>query len=92
VKPLDRAAAPRLARGVRLHRDRVRERWVLLAPERVLVVNAVGQAILELCDGKAALGDIIDDLADRFAAPRADIERETKAFVRTLADRRMIDL
>ena len=31
------ASVPRLARGVRLRFDRVRDAWLLLAPERVLM-------------------------------------------------------
>ncbi len=37
---------PLLPRGVRLHDDRVRGVPVLLGPERAVILDAIGQAIL----------------------------------------------
>lgn len=85
-------ARPRLARGVRLSEDRVRGGWNLLAPERVLKINAVGVEILGLCDGARTFDDIVDDLAARFDIGRARIETDAGSLIADLAAKRMVDL
>ena len=82
---------PRLPRGVRLHHDAVRGGWTILAPERVLETDAVGAEILKRCDGVATLTEIVDDLAGAFDADRADIERDVRAFLADLAEKRMLE-
>ena len=74
---------PHLLRGVKLKNDPVRKTWVLLAPERYLRLNAISVDILQRCDGVAALSSIVDDLAEKYGAERAMIERD----VRGLLDR-----
>ena len=54
---------PKLATGVRLHRDKVREQDVLLFPEGALVLNDTALEVLELCDGERTLDDIAAVLA-----------------------------
>lgn len=67
-------SAPRLRPGVRLHFDRVRERWVLLAPERVVALDDTARAILERVDGRATLPAIASALAAEYDADPAEIE------------------
>jgi len=86
------AAIPRLPRGVRLHHDRVRETWVLLAPERVLKLDPVGLAVLQRVDGATSFGAIVDALAAAYAAPRERIAEDAGRFLDGLVARRMVDL
>jgi pyrroloquinoline quinone biosynthesis protein D len=86
------ACRPRLPRGVRLHHDAVRGGWTILAPERVLETDTVGAEILKRCDGVATLAEIVDDLSIAFDADRADIERDVRAFLADLAEKRMLEL
>lgn len=67
---LTEASVPALARHVRLRFDEARGRHVLLAPERVIMPDEPGLAILQSCDGVATVGTIADSLAARFGAPR----------------------
>jgi len=83
---------PRLPRGVRLHHDTVRGGWSVLAPERVLETDEVGAEILKRCDGVRTLAAIVDDLAAAFDADRAEIERDVRAFLADLAEKRMLVL
>lgn len=53
------AAAPRFAAHVRLHFDKVRCRWVVLAGENCFVLDDVAAEILSLCDGSRSIGAII---------------------------------
>lgn len=85
-------AVPCLPRGVRLHHDRVRQTWVLLAPERVLKLDPVGLAVLERVDGVASFGTIVDALAAAYAAPRDRIAGDAGRFLDGLAARRMLDV
>ncbi|HYZ32662.1 MAG TPA: pyrroloquinoline quinone biosynthesis peptide chaperone PqqD, partial [Crenalkalicoccus sp.] len=57
------SAVPRLPRGVRLREDAARGRWVLLAPERMLVPDETALAVLRLVDGVRTLDAILDTLA-----------------------------
>lgn len=65
---------PTLASGVRLHRDRVRDRIVLLFPEGALALNETAAQVLELCDGVRTLDEIVAQLSDQYGADvRADV-------------------
>ncbi|WP_417718738.1 pyrroloquinoline quinone biosynthesis peptide chaperone PqqD [Salipiger sp.] len=85
-------AIPTLPRGVRLHHDRVRNAWVLLAPERAITLDAVGHAILSRIDGTRSLGEITSDLAQSYNAPQDQIARDSAGFLGALRDRRFLDL
>jgi coenzyme PQQ biosynthesis protein PqqD len=85
-------AVPRLPRGVRLKRDDMRGEWLLLAPERVVKVDAIAVAILQRCDGKATIDAIVDDLASAYAADRTRIDTDVRALLNELAAKRMVDL
>jgi pyrroloquinoline quinone biosynthesis protein D len=83
---------PALPRGVRLQFDAVRGAWTLLAPERALLLDAVGEAILNEVDGERDVAEIAARLAERFAAPLDEILTDTREFLDGLADRRLVDL
>jgi coenzyme PQQ biosynthesis protein PqqD len=83
---------PRLPRGVRLREDKVRGRWVLLAPERIFEIDGIGAEILKRCDGKATISDIASDLAKVYDADLAQVEPDVMAFVKGFAEKRIIDL
>lgn len=90
--PLDDADIPALLRGVRLHRDTVRDVWVLLAPERALVMNDIGSAILTEVDGARSFGEIVTRLAKRFNAPADKIRADASAFLESLITRVMAEV
>ena len=85
-------ARPVLPRGVRLHYDGVREAWTLVAPERAILLDEAGQAILAEVDGERSVAEIAARLAERFAAPVEEILGDTREFLGGLADRRLVDL
>ncbi|CAM3232093.1 pyrroloquinoline quinone biosynthesis protein D [Paracoccus aminovorans] len=86
------ACVPYLPRGVRLHDDRVRGIRVLLAPERAVQLDAVGDAILSELDGKRSLAEVVVNLCTRYDAPAEQIEGDVQDFIRGLVDRRMVFL
>ena len=79
--------APRLPRGVRLRFDPIRERHVLLAPERLLFPDETAVAILQSCDGTTCVSDIARALAVRFDAGADAIGRDVVELLQDLADR-----
>lgn len=86
------AAIPALPRGVRIHFDRVRDTWVLLAPERTVTLDAVAHAILSEIDGQRSFGEITASLANKYAAPQDQIAADSAGFLGALRDRLFLDL
>ena len=85
-------AKPRLPRGVRLTHNEAQGGWVLLAPERVFKADAIAVEIIKRCTGEATFGEIVDDLAASFNAPRERIEADATVLLRGLADKRLLEL
>ena len=84
------ASLPSLPPHVRLHHDKTRARWVLLAPERLLQPDEVALAILRLCDGRTTLRDIARALAESYNAPEDQILNDVTALIQDLADKDFI--
>lgn len=82
---------PILPRGVRRHFDKVRGVPVLLGPERVLMLDDIGCAILEYVDGTMSIDQISTTLADIYDAPKDDIEADVSAFLTDLANKKLLE-
>jgi pyrroloquinoline quinone biosynthesis protein D len=83
---------PQLPRGVRLRQDRVRDRWVLLAPERIFELDEIGLEILKRCDGSVTVEEMSAALATAFGASPEEVRPDVEAFLRDFADKRVVDL
>ncbi|NEW96385.1 pyrroloquinoline quinone biosynthesis peptide chaperone PqqD [Rhodopseudomonas sp. BR0G17] len=81
------ASRPVLPRHARLKFDDTRQRWVILAPERVLAPDEIAVEILQFCDGARDVAAIIDALAAKYTADRAEIGRDVVAMLQDLADK-----
>jgi pyrroloquinoline quinone biosynthesis protein D len=81
------ASRPVLPRHARLKFDETRQVWVILAPERVLAPDAIAVEILQLCDGVRSVGQMIDQLAEKYAAEREAIAADVIAMLQDLADK-----
>lgn len=77
----------RLAPHVKFRHDETRGRWVVLAPERLLLPDEPAVEILKLLDGSRSVGQVIDALALRFDAPRAVIGGDVTQLLQDLADK-----
>ncbi|GAB2790380.1 pyrroloquinoline quinone biosynthesis peptide chaperone PqqD [Streptomyces chlorus] len=80
---------PRLARHVRLTFCRTRQRQVLQLPETVVVLNGSGADILELCDGRHTVAEIVAELGARYRTVPDD---EVRQFLTRLVARRWVEL
>ena len=67
--------------GIRLRFDQVRQRWVFLAPERVIFPDPIALAILERIDGTVTLDEIAAALAREFDAPLEEVRADTLEFL-----------
>lgn len=83
---------PVLPRGVRLHWDRVRDTWVLLAPERTVTLDQVGHAILSEIDGSRSFSQITAGLAAKYNAPQEQIAQDSAGFLGALRERRFLEV
>ena len=83
---------PAFNRGFRLRHDPVRDAWVILAPERLLLLDEIGVEVLKLVDGVRTVPEIVDTLATRFNAPRGEIAADVETMLHDLAEKGAIRL
>ena len=79
---------PKLATGVRLHRDKVREQDVLLFPEGALVLNETALEVLGLVDGERTLDDIAAVLSERYEG--ADVKDDVSELLDGIGERGLV--
>ena len=77
---------------VKFRHDETRGRYVVLAPERLLLPDDNAVEILKLIDGERSVAAVIDDLARRFDAPRDVISGDVLAMLQDLADKGVLVL
>ncbi len=79
---------PRLAAKARLRWDRRGERYMLLWPEKGMVLSPTAAEIVKLCTGEHTVTGIVERLAERYTtAPREALERQVMDFLTAMADR-----
>jgi pyrroloquinoline quinone biosynthesis protein D len=78
---------PVLPRHAKLKFDETRQVWVILAPERVLAPDEIAVEVLRLCDGVRRVEEMVDQLAAKYSADRADISTDVVAMLQDLADK-----
>jgi len=66
-----------------------RQQHLLMQPETVVVLHGSGAQILELCDGRRTVGEIVAELASRY---RTVPEDEVRQFLARLVARRYVEL
>jgi pyrroloquinoline quinone biosynthesis protein D len=80
----------RFAPHVRFRFDEVRQAWVVLAPERLLLPDEQAVEILNLIDGERDVETMIDELARRYEAPREVVAADVLAMLQDLADKKVL--
>ena len=86
---MDPSTRPRLARHVRLSFCRIRQRHILQLPETVVVLNGSGADILERCDGRHTVAEIVAELGARYRTVPDD---EVRRFLSRLVARRCVEV
>lgn len=80
----------KLAPKARVRFDARDEKWVLLSPERGLVLNESAARVVELCDGTRTVDAIVDALVAAHDGDRATIARDVDDLVAMLRARALI--
>ncbi len=82
---------PRLAAGCRLN-EKSQQPRVLLMPERALRLNGPSLEIVERCDGKHTVQQIITDLQKIYAKAKPEkVEQDILGYLALLRDQRALD-
>ena len=81
---------PKLAAKTKLRLDQKTGKYVLLYPEKGLLLNATGAAILKRCTGEETLAGIILALCVEFQSDEAKVSAEVLTFVQGLLERGLI--
>lgn len=87
---ISETSVPSLPNGVRLHFDGARDRWVLLAPERLFVLDPIALDIVKRCDGQATVGRIVEDLAAAYSAPRSVVLDDVTSLLQDFAEKKVL--
>jgi pyrroloquinoline quinone biosynthesis protein D len=85
-------AIPAFNRGFRLRHDQVRGAWVVLAPERLFLLDEPAVEVLKLVDGARSIPAIVDELAIKYDAPRELIAADVQAMLQDLVEKGAIRL
>ena len=72
--------------------DEVRQAWIVLAPERLLLPDEQAVEILQLIDGERTVDSIIDELVRRYEAPRGVIGGDVVKMLQDLVDKKVLRL
>ena len=84
------SSQPALPRHIKLRHDPARDRWTILAPERVFTPDAIAVAVLRLCDGSRSVETIAGELAHTYNASRDRILADISALLQDLADKGVV--
>jgi pyrroloquinoline quinone biosynthesis protein D len=79
---------PRLVTGARLLHDDVRGEHVLLVPEGLVRLNPTAAEVLELCDGKRSLDEIVSALSARYDG--CDLRADVRGLVDAMTQRGLV--
>ncbi|NLW50066.1 MAG: PqqD family protein [Candidatus Brocadiaceae bacterium] len=67
-------------------------RWFRLPPYKPIALDELGTFVIELCDGRRTVRDLVDMFAKRYKLNRREAEVGMTTFLRTLARRSIIAL
>jgi pyrroloquinoline quinone biosynthesis protein D len=89
--PLDANSKPHLAAGCRMG-DNQQQQRVLLMPERALRLNGPSLEIVQRCDGKRTVREIVSELQQLYSkADPAKVESDILGYLTLLHDQRALD-
>jgi coenzyme PQQ biosynthesis protein PqqD len=90
-EPIARDSRPKIASKARLRFDRKSGRYMLLYPEKGLVLNPTAADAVQLCTGERTVAAIVDQLAAKYGRDALSIEREVTDFLAALAERGLLE-
>lgn len=85
------APRPKLAKKVRLRFDAREGKWMVLAPERGLFLNASAKEIVDLCDGTRTEEELARTLAQAHGAPHDVVAKDVARVLSELRARVLLE-
>jgi pyrroloquinoline quinone biosynthesis protein D len=78
------SSLPKLAAKARLKFDKVREKHLLLLPEKVVVLNETAASILTLCDGNQTVHTITEKIRSSLQADEKAMDTDSLPDLNTM--------
>ena len=82
---------PLLVKRGRLRIDAVTGNPVLLDQEVVIVLNQTGYEILQLCDGRRTLQEILQELGNQYSGAKSILSVEVLKYLEAISQRGLIE-
>ena len=79
-----------MPKHVKMRHDAGRDKWIILAPERVFNPDETAVAVLRLCDGQRSVNDIAMTLSQEYQAPLEEITNDIVAMLQDLSDKGVV--
>ena len=78
----------KLPRHAKLRFDKARNKWIILAPERVFELDEIAYEVISRCDGERTVTDVVNELCLKFdQVEREVIMNEVVGMLQNLADK-----
>jgi len=79
-----------MPRHVKMRHDAGRDRWIILAPERLFDPDDIAVEVLKLCDGARNVKEIVTVMAKEYNAPEDEISGDIIAMLQDLSDKGVV--
>ncbi len=81
-------SVPKLPRHAKLRFDKARDKWIILAPERVFELDDIAYEVISRCNGDRSVGHVVDELCEKFEqVSREVILGDVTSMLQDLADK-----
>ena len=81
-------SVPKLPRHAKLRFDNARDKWIILAPERVFELDDIAYEVISRCNGDRSVGHVVDELCKKFEQVSRDvILGDVTSMLQDLADK-----
>ena len=78
----------KLPRHAKLRFDKPRDKWIILAPERVFELDEIAYEVISRCDGERTVTDVVNELCLKFdQVEREVIMNDVVGMLQNLADK-----
>ncbi len=78
----------KLPRHAKLRFDKARDKWIILAPERVFELDEIAYEVISRCDGERTGTDVVNELCLKFdQVEREVIMNDVVGMLQNLADK-----
>ena len=78
----------KLPRHAKLRFDKARDKWIILAPERVFELDETAYEVISRCDSQQTVADVVNDLCKKFEQAEPEvIMKDVLGMLQNLADK-----